>query len=211
MAARPVVLPEPYNGESRWDEWISHFEDVAAVNTWDAGAKLLWLRVRLTGKARTAYQRIADVTDAPTYNNMKTALTKRFDPESKRELYLAEMQARMRRTGEGWADYADELRSLADKAYPDLQVEAREQIALTHFLSQLTNQQISFSVKQSRPKTVDDAVSATLQMEAYLKTNNRVPMSRIVPKFPHPQHPEPKLQPPPPQTKQMRYWTSSNN
>ena len=31
---RPLVLPEPYNGESDWSGWAEHFESVAAVNGW---------------------------------------------------------------------------------------------------------------------------------------------------------------------------------
>ncbi len=43
--ARPVVLPEPYAGEGDYSEWFDHFENVAAVNTWNEEAKLLWLKV----------------------------------------------------------------------------------------------------------------------------------------------------------------------
>ena len=48
-SARPVLTPDPYTGEGSWDDWIDHFESIAEVNTWDDAAKLLWLRVRLTG------------------------------------------------------------------------------------------------------------------------------------------------------------------
>ena len=32
MAARPLVMPEIFNGDSSWDQWIYHFENVAVVN-----------------------------------------------------------------------------------------------------------------------------------------------------------------------------------
>ena len=47
MATKPAVLPEPFNGEGSWDEWSTHFENVAAVNTWNGAAKLQWLKVSL--------------------------------------------------------------------------------------------------------------------------------------------------------------------
>ena len=59
---------------------------------------------------------------------------------------------------------------LADKAYPDLGDKAKEQIALNHYLGQIEQTQVAFSVKQKRPKTLDEAVSATLEMESYLRT-----------------------------------------
>ena len=78
---------------------------------------------------------------------MKKALKERFEPDSKKELYLSEFSTRIdnvvyiiygtrkRKTGEGWAEYADELRVLADRAFPDLDGKARERLALNQYLS----------------------------------------------------------------------------
>ena len=96
------------------------------------------------------------------------ALKERFEPVSKRELHLAELQTRTKQRTEGWPEFAEDIRLLVDKAYPDLQDAAKEQLALTHFLGQLSNPQVAFSVKQSRPKNLDEAVTATLEMESYL-------------------------------------------
>ena len=41
--ARPLVLPEVYDGTGTWDEWAFHFENVSAVNHWDDVNKLKWL------------------------------------------------------------------------------------------------------------------------------------------------------------------------
>ena len=68
---------------------------------------------------------------------------------------------------ERWADFADELHTLADKAYPTLQEEARERLAINAFLDQLPQPQLS-SVCQKQPGTLDKAVATTLEMESYL-------------------------------------------
>ena len=44
--SKPPVLPEIYNREKSWDEWIDHFNSVASVCEWDNEAKLKWLRVQ---------------------------------------------------------------------------------------------------------------------------------------------------------------------
>ena len=58
---RPLIMPDTFDGEaSHWDDWVSHFESVAHVNTWDEQSKLLWLEVRLVGKARKAWNRLPE-------------------------------------------------------------------------------------------------------------------------------------------------------
>jgi hypothetical protein len=60
--ARPVVLPETFDGTKNWDDWYLHFENVAAVNGWDDAEKLKWLRVRLTGRAQKALHRLPEAS-----------------------------------------------------------------------------------------------------------------------------------------------------
>ena len=159
---RPLLTPEPFNGTGSFSDWINHFEGVAKINEWNDASKLLWIRVRLVG---SAYGRLPDAKKAD-YHTLKKALKERFEPESRRELYLSEFSTRKRKTGEGWVEYANELRVLADKAFPELEEKAREQLALNQFLSQLENPQVAFNVKQKRPASLMDAVGSTLEIES---------------------------------------------
>ena len=173
--ARPLVLPDTYSGEAgsyNWSDWIAHFENVAAVNGWDDPAKLLWLRVRLTGRAQTALKRLPAAT-RESYADARRALEERFEPASKRDLYLSAFQTRHKKRFESWEDLAEDLRTLAEKAYPQLTEDAREQLALYHFLSRIDDTQLAISVKQRRPSTLDEAVSATLEVEAILTTTGK--------------------------------------
>ena len=63
------------------------------VNKWDKAAKLLWLRVRMMGWAQTTYKQLSDETQTD-YDTCIKGLQERFEPETKKELYLAEFQAR---------------------------------------------------------------------------------------------------------------------
>ena len=53
---------------------------------------------------------------------------------------------------ESWPDFAEDLQKLADRAYSYLQEEAKEKMSLSRYLDQITDPQISFGVKQSRPQ-----------------------------------------------------------
>ena len=67
---RPLITPDAFSGDSNWDEWIEQFEGSALVNGWDDAAKLLWLRVRLTGRAQTAWKRLSTEAKS-TYDGAK--------------------------------------------------------------------------------------------------------------------------------------------
>ena len=75
---------------------LDRSESVAEVNKWGGAAKLLWLRVCLTGRAQTAYKQLSEEARA-TYADCKKALQERFEQASKKELYLAEFQTRSKR------------------------------------------------------------------------------------------------------------------
>ena len=137
-----------------------HFENVAKMNRWDNAKKFQWLRVRLTRCAQRAVQRVdAEASFADTI----TALNERFEPMSRQTRYQAEFQTRRKKKVEGWVEFADDLRTLAEKGFPNLSEEAREQLALQNYLQQLDQPQIAFSVKQKQPTTLDEAVTATIE------------------------------------------------
>eukprot|EP00731_Ephydatia_muelleri_P017224 Em0010g322a len=153
------MTPEPFDGETTvWSEWMDHFESVASVNKWVSGEdKLKWLRVRLTGNPQTAFRRLTDDIKAD-YGTCVEALQRRFNPDSKRQLYMVELNARTKRRDEDWAAFGDAVRVLADKAYPELAAEcARERLALNQFLEQIENPQVAFRVKQKLPRNVVEA------------------------------------------------------
>jgi len=50
------------------------------------------------------------------------------------KLYAAEFQARRRREKESWGDLGDDIWAIADRAFPDLDYKAREQLFLDRFL-----------------------------------------------------------------------------
>ena len=61
------------------------------------------------------------------------------------------------------------IKLLTDKAYPDLENKARECLTLNHYLGQIENPQVAFSVRQRQPTSLVEAVSATIEMESYLQ------------------------------------------
>lgn len=75
---------------------------------------------------------------------------------------------RVRHKGKDWASYGDALRTLADKAYGDLEEKAQERLVLTQYLSHIDNPQVALGVRQKRLKMVEAAVVDTSELESYL-------------------------------------------
>ena len=57
---------------------------------------------------------------------------------------------------------------LSEKAYPQLQPQACKCLALTAFLKQISNPQVAFAVHQKQPGNLNEAVTATLEIESYV-------------------------------------------
>ena len=53
------------------------------------------------------------------------------------EPFHAQFQIHAKQKSESWADFADDLKSLVDKVYPELEEAAREQLAVNQYLQQL--------------------------------------------------------------------------
>ena len=84
-------------------------------------------------------------------------------------MYAAEFQCRKKDRAESWGDFADVLKTLIEKAFPNLEPAAKETLALNQYLTQLENPQIAFEVKQQQPSSLVEAVSFTIEMEFYLQ------------------------------------------
>ena len=93
--AKPLLLPEVFGGEPQsWTEWLEHFESVAAINKWEsAEEKMKWLKVRITGQARMAFRKFPASVQTK-YEECTKAFKQRFEPDSKKELYRAELTTR---------------------------------------------------------------------------------------------------------------------
>ena len=94
--------------------------------------KLIWLKVHLTGKALLAYNKFL-VTARALFKNAVVVLAESFELESRRDIYLAEFQSHCKKRTESWADFGEDLKVFfVDKAYPTLEDDARQQLALQH-------------------------------------------------------------------------------
>ena len=69
-------------------------------------------------------------------------------------------------------NFGDELYKLANRAYPEFRDSERECLALAQYLNQVTHPMIAIAVRQRRPKTITEALHATIEMQTYVSRND---------------------------------------
>ncbi len=100
------------------------------MNKWKDKEKTLWLQVCLTGRAQAAYKQLNPEVRKRSFDNLAKALCQHLKPDSWRELYAAKFQTRRKRKLESWDDFDADFGAVADKAFPTLGAEGRQQLAL---------------------------------------------------------------------------------
>ena len=116
---RPTVMPEAFDGEGDWEEYLLYFEQCAVLNGWNDPLKTQFLGVRLRGAAQRYY---ATLPNANRFNWQLLVgdMTRRFAPAVQVRQLKAQFKSRRRGSGESLAKYADELRRLVSRAYPGM-------------------------------------------------------------------------------------------
>ena len=96
----------------------------------------------------------------------QAATSEKFVPKEWIELHKAEFCARRRELDEKLPDLASSLQRLIDKAYPEVIPDLQDSLAKDQFIDTLEDREIRMKIPESSPKTLDEAVSQALQIEA---------------------------------------------
>lgn len=165
---RPVIMPDVYNGDDEWRDWLLQFESCADLNGWDDPTKCKFIFVRLKGTAGRALSDLDDATKA-NWTTLKGELTKRFDTTTRPDLYKSEFMGRKKKGSETYLELGNAIRTLARKAYPSLSNIVRDELAKDQFLRALDKPELALRVRHANPKTLDEAIRMALEWEAVEK------------------------------------------
>ena len=163
---RVQVKPELYNGEDDWDQYVSHFQNCADLGRWSETDKALTLSACLKGQARAFYLGLIP-KDRSSYHRLVQKLSERFGSVRQQSRYLTKFETRMRGPEETIATLGDDLRLLAQRAYPDLGTEAQESLALHQFYKAITLEMKCRCIDRDC-RTIESAVEIVERYEAIL-------------------------------------------
>ena len=170
--SRKNKKPATYDGKSSWKDYHVQFEMVASLNGWDEETKALELATSLRENAQSVLTDL-DADRRTDYQALVTALTARFEPDDQADVYLAQIRTCSRKKSESLPELGQEMKRLARLALPTATTSIREWLAMTYFIEALDNELMEYSVKQAKPRTVDEAVKAAVEMEAFQWSRKR--------------------------------------
>ena len=169
---RKPKKPATYDGKTSWKDFHVQFEMIAALNGWDEVTKALELATSLRGNAQSILTDL-DPDRRSEYASLVSALSARFEPDDQADVYLAQIGTRTRKKSESLPALGQEMKRLARHALPSAPNNVREWLALTYFVESLDNEFMEYSVKQAKPKSVDEAVKAATEVVAFQLSRRR--------------------------------------
>ena len=158
--------PDKFDGKAvDLQDYLVHFEQVAAWNNWGYTEKGLQLSMSLKGPAQKL---LTDMhpSQVRDYNSLKQALETRFNPHEKGFAYRCEFRSRVRKKNETPAEYGYALKRLADMAFPNVHYTGREQYTIDQFIHGLSNSELRKHVQLRHPATLAMAISYAVELEA---------------------------------------------
>ena len=178
LSNRIRCKPEKYHGCLDWSDYLRQFQKVADRNEWNDREKAAQLSMNVSGLARQAWadrpgQRVSVIPAAEvTYDALVTALTQRFKPEGQEETYKAEFSRSVRKAEETFLEFGYSLRRLANRAFPKLAHEAREDLVIDLFLLGLSDAEMRRHVSLAHPGCMDKAITLVTEYETITQSKD---------------------------------------
>ncbi|XP_028513771.1 uncharacterized protein LOC114574680 [Exaiptasia diaphana] len=168
---KPKVKPSTYNGSTPSEDYLAQFELVAEINKWSMASKATYLAVSLTGSAQAVLGDLAPEARRD-FSELTSALAARFGTENQQEVFRSALKNRSRLKDEKLPELAQAIRRLTRQAYPEAPQPLRETLARDYFVDALVDADMRWRIHQSRPKTLNDALTVAVELEAFLETGH---------------------------------------
>ena len=162
-----------FDGKGSWEDYQAQLDIVATLNGWtDDRLKATYLAVSLGGAARAV---LGDLSEAERgeYKVLLKALDNKFGTGNQVEIYRATLKSRTRKKDESLPELAQAITRLTHLAFPGIPCEFWDTMARDNFVDVLGDADMCWNVHQSRPKTLNDALTIAVELEAFLTVDQQ--------------------------------------
>ena len=132
--------------------------------------KRVYLAVSLRGQAQGVMSNLP-LELRQNYKELVKSLEERFPPSNQTELYRTQLRKRREKAIETLPELGQDVRRLANHAYPTAPNEVRETLAKEQFIDALIDVDMWLRIKQARLVNLNYAVRHAVELEAFNKAN----------------------------------------
>lgn len=161
----PAGIKTPkYAGKSDWEAFHAQFELLAHAYDWSEEQKALQLALCLTDDALSCLL-LLDTSERADYGALVGALRRRFGQCFRSELLRSELHSRQRVPGEPLRVLANDIESLARRAYAHIPPSVQSELARDQFIRALSPAELRIHTQLARPRDLAEALEWALERE----------------------------------------------
>ncbi|PIK62875.1 Retrovirus-related Pol polyprotein from transposon [Apostichopus japonicus] len=138
---------------------------VGDINGWSNGEKARFLGARLKGQAHEVYVDLS-LSDKRDFDVIVRAFNQHFEPDALISVRKAALKNRVAAEGESLTSLCSSIRRDVIDAYPNVNRNAQDELAMDYFISALRDRDIRIAVRRGAPKTLPEALNLALEIEA---------------------------------------------
>ena len=167
-SSSPKVPTFDGTNTAQFRPWIIKFEAIARHQGWTAGERVVRLVSSLTGPAANLLIGMT-LGQLDNYNFLRTRLSRRYDPPEREEAHRAELRARTRRRNESADEFAENIKNLAQRAYPLADQNMLDNLVVERFREGHGNEELKNHLCLYPSTGLRDLIGACVRFETHVE------------------------------------------
>ena len=164
----PKVPTFDGSNTAQFRPWIIQFEAIARHQGWSAGEWVVRLVSSLTGPAANLLIGMT-LEQLDDYNCLRMRLARRYDPPEREEAHRAELRARTRRRNESADEFAENIKNLAQRAYPLADQNTLDNLVVERFREGHGNEELQKHLCLYPSNGLQDLIGACVRFETHIE------------------------------------------
>ena len=148
--------------------WIIQFEVIARHQGWTLGERVVRLVSSLTGPAANLLIGMT-LGQLDNYNFLRARLSRRYDPPEREEAHRAELRARTSRRNESADEFAENIKNLAQRAYPSADQNMLDNLAVERFREGHGNEELKKHLCLYPSTGLQDLIGTCVRFETHVE------------------------------------------
>ena len=152
--------------------WLIQFEAIARHQCWTSGEKVVRLVASLTGPAANMLIGMT-MGQLDNYAFLAAHLSHRYDPPEREEAHRAELRACTRHRNESADEFAENLKNLAQRAYPNADQNMLDNLVVERFREGHNNIKLKKHLCLYPSTGLQDLIGACVRFETHVELETR--------------------------------------